>query len=345
LWAVFAAGMLAGVLLLAHRPRLGRRPGALRVSVIVPARDEAARLPALLRSLAGSVPPPLETIVVDDGSTDATAAIARAGGATVVTAPPVPAGWAGKPWACAVGAAIARGDILVFLDADVWLAPDAVVRLAGEAERRGGLVSVQPHHQTEHVYEQLSAFFNLVALMGVDAFALWRGHARPAGAFGACLAVGRAEYEAAGGHAAVRGEVLEDLALSRRFATVTLFQGGADVAFRMYPEGLAQLVEGWSKNIAAGAAAVRPLTSGLVALWITACLLGTLHPLAYAAVAAQLFWLFRRAGRFGAGTALAYPLPLAFFLAVFARSAVLAFVRGRVRWKGRTIALGRGQRA
>jgi 4,4'-diaponeurosporenoate glycosyltransferase len=104
-------------------------------------------------------------------------------------------------------------------------------------------------------------------------------------------------------------------------------------------------VEGWSKNIAAGAAAVRPLTSGLVALWITACLLGTLHPLAYAAVAAQLFWLFRRAGRFGAGTALAYPLPLAFFLAVFARSAVLAFVRGRVRWKGRTIALGRGQRA
>jgi 4,4'-diaponeurosporenoate glycosyltransferase len=88
--------------------------------------------------------------------------------------------------------------------------------------------------------------------------------------------------------------------------------------------------------------AARPLTSGLVALWITACLLATIHPLAYAAVVAQLVWLLRRAGRFGAGTALAYPLPLAFFLAVFARSALLAFGRGRVRWKGRTIALGRG---
>jgi 4,4'-diaponeurosporenoate glycosyltransferase len=342
LWTVFAAGLLAGAALLAHRPHLGRRHGALSLSVIVPARDEAARLPALLQSLRRSLPPPLETIVVDDGSADATSAIARAAGAAVVTAPPLPAGWAGKPWACAIGAALARGDVLVFLDADVTLARDALARLAGEVERRGGLVSVQPHHRTERLYERLSAFFNLVGLMGVDAFALWRGHTRPAGAFGACLAVRRADYEAAGGHAAVRGEVLEDLALSRRFAAVTLFQGGAEVAFRMYPEGLGQLVEGWSKNIAAGAVAARPLTSGLVALWITACLLATIHPLAYAAVVAQLVWLLRRAGRFGAGTALAYPLPLAFFLAVFARSALLAFGRGRVRWKGRTIALGRG---
>jgi 4,4'-diaponeurosporenoate glycosyltransferase len=181
----------------------------------------------------------------------------------------------------------------------------------------------------------------VVALMGVEAFAAWGGRVRPAGAFGACLAVRRAEYHAAGGHAAVRGEVLEDLALSRRFARVTLFAGRAEVSFRMYPGGPGQLVEGWTKNIAAGAAAVRPLTSALVALWITSALLGTIHPAAYALTAAEVLWLFGRAGRFGAATAALFPLPLAFFVALFARSAALAFVRRRVRWKGRTIAMGR----
>jgi 4,4'-diaponeurosporenoate glycosyltransferase len=340
LWVVFGLGLASGAALLARMPGLGGGRSRARVSVVVPARDEQERLPALLESLRRSDLPPHETIVVDDASSDATAEVARALGATVIAAPPVPAGWAGKPWACAVGAEAATGEVIVFLDADVTLAPDALPRLVEEVERHGGLVSVQPHHRTERAHERLSAFFNVVALMGVGAFSALRGRLRPAGAFGACVAVRRADYAAAGGHAAVRAEVLEDLALSRRFARVTLFAGRGEVAFRMYPEGVRQLVEGWSKNIAAGAAAVRPLTSALVGLWITACLLGTAHPLAYAAVVVQLLWMFGRAGRFGAGTAVFYPVPLAFFVAVFLRSAMLAFVRRRVRWKGRTIALG-----
>jgi 4,4'-diaponeurosporenoate glycosyltransferase len=335
-------GWLAGAWLMWRLPPLGRRSSEAAASVIVPCRDEESRLPALLASLRAQQPPPIEVIVVDDGSTDGTAAVARAGGARVVTAPALPDGWVGKSWACACGAREARGEVLVFLDADVTLAsPDVVGRLAAEAARRGGLVSVQPYHRTERPYERLSAYFSLVALMGVDAFSPLRGRIAPSGAFGACLACRREEYESAGGHHAVRAEIVEDLALSRRFARTTLFAGRRDLAFRMYPGGPAQLLEGWTKNVAAGAAAVRPFTSILIAAWITASLLAPRHAWSYAAFAAQLAVLLARVGRFGWLTAALFPVPLAFFVAVFARSAFLLFVRRRVRWRGRDVAVGR----
>jgi 4,4'-diaponeurosporenoate glycosyltransferase len=334
-------GWLAGLLLLARLPAPGRKRSATRPSVVVPARDEEARLPALLASLARSEPAPLEVLVVDDGSRDATAAVARAAGATVIAAPPLPPGWTGKCWACAQGAERARGEVIVFLDADVTLAPDALGRVVAEVEERGGLVSVQPYHRVERAYERLSAFFNLVALMGVDAFGARRGRLPPTGAFGALLAVARAEYVARGGHGAVRGEVLEDVALSRRFDRVTLFAGREVAAFRMYPGGMAELVEGWTKNIAQGAARTRPSTTFLVSLWITGAFTALLHPATWAAYAAQLFWMLRGAGSFGARTALLYPVPLAAFVVLFARSAFLAFARREVRWKGRRLPVGR----
>lgn len=336
-------GWLAGWWLLWRLPGLGRTTSPARVSVVVPCRDEAATLPALVASLRAQRPAAHEVIVVDDASRDDTAAVAVAQGARLVRAPALPSGWLGKPWACQAGARAATGDVLVFLDADVTLAAsDALGRLAHEVETRGGLVSVQPHHRTVRLHERASAYFNLVALMGVDAFSPLRGRVRPSGAFGACLACRPADYDAAGGHAAVRSEVLEDLALSRRFPRVTLFAGREDVTFRMYPDGLEALVEGWTKNVAAGAAAVRPSTSLLIGLWITASLLAAVQPIAYAAFALQAAWMLRRAGRFGRMLPALFPLPLAFFVVAFARSAFLVFVRRRVRWRGRVIALDRG---
>ena len=363
--ALEALRWLTGLWLLWRIPRC--RSGSARgaaVAVVVPARDEEASLPRLLASLAVQQPPPAEVVVVDDASTDATASVARRAGARVVAGDPLPAGWTGKAWACWTGASVTTAPTLVFLDADTELAPGGLARLVAEHDRRGGLVSVQPFHVVRRPYERLSAFFNVVAMMGVDAFSAFGRRRVPRGAFGPCLVTGREEYLASGGHRAVRGEVVEDVALAGRFRSagrpVACLGGRGTVSFRMYPGGLAQLVEGWSKNFASGAGAARRTTLALVSLWISGCVSaawylgssllgrGAVGPAAaaalYAAYAGQLAWMLARVGRFGAATPLLFPLPLAFFLAVFARSLVLTNVRGEVRWRGRMVPTGRRAR-
>ncbi|HUR18946.1 MAG TPA: glycosyltransferase [Acidimicrobiales bacterium] len=363
----------------AGRADLGEERG--RVTVVIPARNEEENLPHLLASLSGQGPRPAEVIVVDDESLDSTAAVARSGGGTVVAAGPLPAGWTGKSWACATGveasAALrtprgkpfeARADAataparaggagtapagaavtLVFLDADTWVRPGGLSRLLGEHRRRGGLISVQPFHVTRRPYESLSAFFNVVSMMGVGTFTP-RREARATGAFGPCLITTASDYATAGGHSHpdVRGRVVEDVALAQRFADaglpVSVLGGRGTISFRMYPEGLGQLVEGWTKNFAAGASSAGPATFVLISLWLSGCISAAWSlpaPAAvavYLAYAGQLAWMLKRIGRFGWWSAALYPVPLAFFLVVFARSLVLTHVRGEVRWRGRII--------
>lgn len=359
--------MIAGFCLLAAVPTLRPGPGLLpagtRVSAVVPARDEEATLPVLLRSLARLAPGPHEVIVVDDGSTDRTAAVAAALGARVIAASPPPDGWLGKPWACQVGADAATGTHLLFLDADTWLARDALDRLMGEQGLAGGLLSVQPHHVTVRPHEELSAVCNVVTMMGTGAFTR-RAAGRPAArvAFGPCLLATAADHRAVGGHAAVRGEVVEDVRLARRYRAAGLpvrcLAGGDTVRFRMYPAGLGQLVEGWSKNLAAGAGTTRPLVLAGAVAWVAAAATAAVDGVAglagwvgggpvpvlglaaWLAVAAQLRWMLRRLGTFRRWTALAFPVPLAAFLAIFARSLVLTVVRRQVTWRSRRIAVG-----
>jgi glycosyltransferase involved in cell wall biosynthesis len=360
-------GLVAGAALLARipTPRGDATPeaacGAATVSIVIPARDEERTLPVLLASLRDLDPAPREVIVVDDGSSDATAAVAAAHGARVLAAVPPP-GWAGKPYACHLGAEAARGSHLLFLDADTWLAPDAVSRLLGELATRRGLVSVQPHHRTERVYEQLSAFFNVTAMMGTGAFAA-AGRAPGRMAFGPCLLTTVDDYRAAGGHAAVRGEVVEDVHLARRYRDkglpVHCLGGGDVVGFRMYPGGVRQLVEGWTKNIASGAG-LSPWWAllGTVA-WVCACVAVALAGvrgalswgvgdgaapwvavLAWAAVAVELGWMLGRIGTWRVSTAVLFPLPLLAFLAVFFRSLAVTVVRGEVTWRSRRLPVG-----
>ena len=248
------------------------------------------------------------------------------------------------------------------LDADVRLAaPDTLARLVATQQHTGGLLSVQPLHVTGRPVEGLSFAANLVALAGSGAFT--PRQAAPTVAFGPCLVCQRRQYLAVGGHAAVRGEVAEDAALAARFRQarlpVTLRAGREALSFRMYPRGLRPLVEGWSKNLAAGAGAA-PLTATLLVIaWVASLLAsvglvaglatgGGLGGLAagavYAAVVAQLTWMARRAGRFGWWPVVAYPVSVAAFVGLFAWSVVRTHVVGSVTWRGRRIAVGR-QRA
>lgn len=320
------------------------------VSIIVPARDEAAVLPILLSSLQPELGPHDEVIVVDDDSSDATAARARAGGATVLAAPPLPEGWVGKTWACHTGSAAARRSTLVFLDADTRLAPGGLDRLVAGLAAAGGLYSVQPWHEVPRPGERLAALFNVVAMMGTVAFTPGRGGRARVGAFGPCLLTRADDYRLAGGHAAVRDEVLDDLALAGRYRAcdlaVTIHGGRGTISFRMYPNGFGQLVEGFTKNFATAAGAVRLRTAALITLWLAAlsapAVLAASTPalaaVCYAAAAVQVGVHLRRLGSFGPLTAVGYPVALATFVAVFVRSLVATLAIGRVRWKGRELA-------
>lgn len=364
------AGWLAGWWAFGRPRPLGSSAGApprdlSTMTVLIPARNESASLGGLLGDLAEvdaeSRGP--RVVVIDDSSQDDTAAIAREAGVELIEATPLPPGWAGKCWAChtGVGSSLPLGgaegaddELLVFLDADVRLEPFALGSLVEEHRRSGGLVSVQPWHDTRRPYEQLSALFNVIALMGTGA-----GSDHATGAFGPVLVTSRADYRTSGGHAAVRGEVVEDLALADAYRgaglPVTVLSGRGSIRFRMYPDGLRSLIDGWTKNFASGAAATALPRLAAIVVWFTAMgsaaleLVDAARGLADVAPAVamafafvvQLVVLFRQVGRFGVLTALAYPVLLVFFVAVFVRSLWRTHVRRSVEWRGRLIETSR----
>jgi 4,4'-diaponeurosporenoate glycosyltransferase len=307
-----------------------------QVSVIIPARNEEHNLPTLLRSLASQPVKPRGIIVVDDGSTDRTAELARQHGATVIASQALPEGWRGKPWACHQGAQAATGDLLLFLDADTWFEPDGLGRILSTYER--GAFSVGPYHEVRKPYEQLSLFFNFNMTFGTV----------PYGLFGQMLLVDRESYRRVGGHETVRGRVLENVLLGGQFRqagiAVRSATGRGVLAFRMYPNGLRDLIAGWTKGFASGAGQTpRRIMLTLVA-WMSGLMLAPLCWLVsgdwswcpvYLLCAAQVAWFSRQVGAFRWYTALLYPAPLVFFFVVFAWSALRS--GKRVSWKGREI--------
>ena len=318
------------------------------LSIIIPARNEQENLPTLLRSIFSQSVQPREVIVVNDDSTDRTAAVAWEFGATVLESLPLPDGWRGKTWACHQGAAAASGDLFLFLDADTWFEPEGLRKILDAYVAGEGVLSVGPYHAVERPYEQLSAFFNLAMTVGMGAFTLQGSALPPRGLFGQMLMVHRAAYFSAGGHESVRNRILENFALAAHFQVAGMplrCRGGKGaLAFRMYPHGLKDLVEGWTKAFASGAAGTARSLLFMTVIWMCGMIL-PLNLLAsqpnwqsvclYLLIALQLYAMLRRIGAFRWYTALFYPVPLAFFFFVFARSAVRS--GGKVKWKGRVI--------
>ena len=208
---------------------------------VQPARDEAHNLPRLLASLARLAPAAHEVIVVDDHSTDGTGELARAAGATVITPPPLAPGWLGKSWACHAGAQVATGDYLLFTDADTEHGPGAL-GLALARAATAELVSIVPTHRVEAGWEKLQGPFQLMLLVAGRAGAEATHGARRY-SIGQYLLFERATYLRIGGHAAIAGEIAEDLHLAARVVDgggrFALVHAPGALGVRMYPEGVA----------------------------------------------------------------------------------------------------------
>jgi 4,4'-diaponeurosporenoate glycosyltransferase len=331
-----------------------------RVSVIIPARNEAERIGPLLQSLTHQSAPAHEILVVDDQSGDDTAALARSLGARVIPGEALPDGWTGKPWACWQGATLSTGDVLVFLDADTWLEPLGLASMVSGHRDEGGLITIQPYHVTQRAYEQLSAIFNIVVVASMNAFTPLSDWWKPRGGFGPCAVCCRDDYLATGGHSAVKAEVLEDLAMAKVFQRqglpVGCYAGRGALSFRMYPGGIRELIEGWSKGFASGAVAISAPSLILVVAWVWGCfstsasLIRAAFPASglsllpwlvlYALYAAEIHWMLARIGAFRWWTSVLFPVPLTFFAAITAWSLVLTRFLHRVTWRGRQVPVG-----
>ena len=274
--AAIPAMLFALNLLLFRRPgRAWNKRTLPPVSVLIPARNEAGAIVAALDAVLASRGVDLEVIVLDDGSTDATAELVRqrASGdkrVRLAVAPDLPEGWNGKQHACWVLASLATRDVFCYLDADVRVRSEAVYRMLSElnsADQRKGtdemaLVSGFPRQETVTVLEWLLLPLIHFVLLGYLPLAgeRWTRSSAFAAGCGQFLMVRRAAYFASGGHAAIRATMHDGLLLPqllrRKGFQTRVYDLSRDAVCRMY-RGAEEVWQGLGKNATEGMASPR----------------------------------------------------------------------------------------
>lgn len=326
-----------------------------RVSVLVPARNEATRIaPCLQAILASTQLPDLEIIVLDDDSRDGTGEIARSVAAAdervrVVSGKHLPRGWLGKPHACAQLADLATGTVLVFLDADVTAAPDGLARTALALRDNGlDLVSPYPRQQARSPAERLVQPLLQWSWLTLLPLRIAESSSRPslAAANGQLLCCDAAAYRRAGGHAAIRDQVLDDIALLRavkRSGGRGVVVDGTDLATTRMYDGWSELRDGYAKSLwSAGGtpAASAAQCAALAAIYLmppAAALRGSRSGLAgYVAGVLGRVITGRRTGARVLPDAAAHPLSIAMLIALTGLSWWRHW-RGTARWKDRRL--------
>jgi chlorobactene glucosyltransferase len=334
------------------------------LSVIIPARNERHNIETCVRSILAARYSPFEVIVVDDRSSDGTAEVverfaespAHAHRLQLVRGRELPEGWFGKQWAMVQGYQAARGDLLLFADADTHHAPELIPRaVAAMAGERADLLSLVPRQEMASFWERLiqpQVFLALQTRVG-DLRRVNRTRvAWDAIANGQFILVARTAYAAVGTHEMVKDHVADDVALAQAFVRagkdIMLVHAPQFMSVRMY-RSLGEIVRGWSKNLALGAPLMTPPIAVVrraipYLMWLPS-LFWILPPLVWAfdwplalpcAIATgaslllwmKVYWEERAPLRY----ALLYPLGAAMVAYIMIRSAL----RGdRVEWRGR----------
>jgi glycosyltransferase involved in cell wall biosynthesis len=334
-------------------------PSHASVSAIVPARNEESVIATCIESLAQQ-PEISEIVVVDDQSTDGTAQVVRGfiGKYTrlrLLEAGRLPDGWVGKNHALWTGVQQAKGDWLLFTDADAEHQQCSVARALQIArEREAALVSFSPEQITEEWYEKALipyVYLRLARLFSYDA--VNDPKSKAAAANGQFLMIRRDVYNTVGGHASVAGEVLEDVAIAMRVKAaghrIWFGSGKGIVRVRMY-RSFDEMWQGWEKNLyrligGTPWALIRELESNLPWIPFLLIVLGLKYPFL---IFLGVLLLIARQTSYGLELVRnQYPFSFIFYYvtAVTLYVAVLwasyrSHVNGRIVWKGREYAIG-----
>jgi glycosyltransferase involved in cell wall biosynthesis len=329
------------------------------ISAIVPARNEEAVIAACIESLVAQ-PEVAEIIAVNDQSTDLTSEIlhqlaARIPHLKIVDAPPPPAGWVGKNQAVWLGAQEASRPWLLFTDADAVLLPGAAAKaLALAGEHHAELVSFSPEQVLRTWYEK--SLIPFVYLRLEQKFSYERVSdpaSNAAAANGQFLMIARSAYDAVGGHAAIHGEVLEDVALARNVKSagspIWFTSGEGIVRVRMY-RSFAAMWEGWKKNLfqlmgGSSGSLFAEFESAFPWMILVVLLIGIKVPFA---VFAGVVLLLLRQLSYGLALSrnhfpfklIIYYLPAVFLYAGALWASHESYAKGKVSWKGREYTVG-----
>lgn len=356
---VFAAWVLAllrTIVNLALIPRLQPDARAAReplVTVIIPARDEARIIERTVRAFLAQTYPQLEIIVVNDRSADGTGEIVRAiddERLTIVDGDEPSDGWLGKPWALHQGSRLARGELLLFVDADVIYAPAAVRAAVAHMElRRPTLLTLLPHFEMRGFGE--NAAMPMLAIFCFAFMPTWLSNRTRFAALavggGTGNLVAREAYEKSGGHETLKDAVVDDVALARQIrrsgGSTEVVRADNLVSLRMY-HGLAEVVQGFTKN--AFAVFGRSYVVGL--LTAAGCVVFHILPYGLAAAGDRISMatvvlisvtrvILFRALRYRLDNALfLHPVTATIWLWIMLRSTWLTGIRRRLLWRGRT---------
>lgn len=328
------------------------------VSIIIPAKNEARNLPHLITSILKQTAE-CEIIVVNDDSDDDTSAVLKRYDVLEVKLRENP--WNGKSFVCYKGVEYASHELIMFMDADIEFtdnrALEQMLSLYAE-QNNSGVLSVQPRHRTKRMYEKLSAVFNLITVMGINMFSAFKSLNILSTVFGPVLMTNQHDYKKTGGHKASKEKIIEGegifTAYKKYSLPVKIFLAGDSIGMRMYPNGLKELIGGWSKHIARGSTNTHPVHMMMIIIFLgggvtvfSALLISLLVPgisvifafAAYVLYGISFYFLADKVIRLGWLDIFIFPLYILFFFMIYGLSWYNINIKKQVIWKGQRIAV------
>ncbi|SHJ10344.1 glycosyltransferase [Parasporobacterium paucivorans] len=357
---IIFTGLAAAILLFYRFPVIKKEAVTkeeMKLSVIIPARNEEDTLPLLLSDLRAQKVTAHEIICVDDNSTDATASRIESYGVRPQSLKGKPEHWIGKSWAAQAGADLAVGELLLFLDADVRMDENGLARLLQSYKSDPMVLSVQPYHKVIMGYENFSFFFNMIQTAANGLALPFRN--RKSGLYGPIILIRKEDYYKVGGHESVRSDIIEDMAfaqqLRKKNIPYRLLLGDNGISYRMYGGGFKELCQGWIKNQASGALRTPLWLVLMVFIWISSSAsvpiqlcrsvfeMDSFKFFVFSALYVLWVVIFWRIsgylGDFRKRTCIFYPVYLVFYIWIFLISVIKKTFHLKVTWKDREIRL------